>query len=174
MTSQSGTKFLTAVGVFISSSSHSLSSLATAEEIQPFEILLSQRTQPRELRQSNPEIRRSLGFFPLVLPATFRCLASSVPGHVQKQGRILDVRAVARCVQQEFSKQHALCLVSHVHFLSPMQYQRLYQCPMYGMRLLYVNMAHVNQLYGDILSDLDRRCARAGTESVSLCVRMRS
>ena len=86
-------------------------------QIQAFQVLLSYRTQRRELRQSNPEIRRSLGFFSFVLPATSRCLASSVPGHVQKQRRILALRAVARCVQQEFSKQHALCLVSHVHFL---------------------------------------------------------
>jgi hypothetical protein len=32
-------------------------------------------------------------------------------------------------VQQEVSKQHALCLVSHVHFISQMRYHRLYHVP---------------------------------------------
>ena len=38
-----------------------------------------------------------------------------------------------RCVQQEFSKEHALCLVSHVHFLSPMRYHRFIKFPLYGL-----------------------------------------
>ena len=47
------------------------------------------RSEPRLNCRSPTEIRRNLGFFFLVLPATSRRLASCVPDHLQKQRRIL-------------------------------------------------------------------------------------
>jgi hypothetical protein len=58
-------------------------------QVPALEILPSYRTHSRELWHSNPEIRRSLGFLSPILPAPSCFLASSVPGHDQKQRTIL-------------------------------------------------------------------------------------
>src|ERR1700758_5199364 len=48
-------------------------------QVQAFEVLLSYRTQHRELRQSNPEIRRTRAFFCLVRPEPFSIRSQQRP-----------------------------------------------------------------------------------------------
>src|SRR4029077_9937398 len=56
---------------------------------QPAEKLPSYRRHSRELRQSNPEIRRMPGFFSRVLTAPSLCAASNVPSHSQKGRKMI-------------------------------------------------------------------------------------
>ena len=65
-----------------------------------FEILPSHRTHPRELRQSNPEIRRSLGFLSPVLSARSLCVASNALNHSQKRRKTLVLRGELPYVRQ--------------------------------------------------------------------------
>ena len=78
------------------------------DPVPAFEILPSSRTHSRELRQSNPEIRRSLGFFPVVVPAPSPCLASNAPNHSQKQRRILALSCWVMCSVSVFKAQRRL------------------------------------------------------------------
>ena len=48
-------------------------------------------------------------------------------------------------VFSKFSKQRALCLVSHVHFLFESGITGCIKFPLHGMRRFYVNMASANQ-----------------------------
>lgn len=63
-----------------------------------FEILPSCRRLPRELRQSNREIRRRLGFFSRALTAPSLCVASNAANHPQKRRKMLVLQAVLRHV----------------------------------------------------------------------------
>ena len=68
-----------------------------------FEILPSYRTHPRQLQQSNPGIRRKLGFFSRALTAQSLCVASNAPNRPQKRGKMSVLQAVLRHVWPVFS-----------------------------------------------------------------------
>jgi hypothetical protein len=70
------------------------------------EILPSYQTHPRELRQSNPEIRLSFGFLSSALSASSCCLASNAPNHPQKRRKMLVFQASLQHVWPVFSYLH--------------------------------------------------------------------
>jgi hypothetical protein len=82
-----------------------------------FEVLPSYRTHRRELRQSNPEIRRSLGF---LSPVPSLCVASNGPNRSQKRRKMLVLRAELQYVGKRF--QNDDCRWRHCKINSSISY----------------------------------------------------
>src|SRR5215471_3407697 len=64
------------------------------------------RTHPQELQQSNPEIRRRLGFCSRVLTEPSPCVASNAPNHPRKRRKMLVLQSALQHIWPVFSYLH--------------------------------------------------------------------
>ena len=99
-----------------------------------FEILPSYRTHLRQLQQSNPRIRRKLGFFSRALTAQSLCVASNAPNRPRKRRKMSGLQAVLRHVWPVFSYLNesvplVLATIEHPQYfvISPKMYSSLHQ-----------------------------------------------